>query len=167
MTKIRGFIAVICFVTFAFGVSFAQSNKDKFEYDPLSPKSVVQAAKEMLIRSDFDSMLKVTEQTEKRKTQQTIDAIKENRRVLRQLQEEAEKLHSFEILEEEVFSSSKGELAVVYTRWQIVRDKASTAPGVKLIEEPGREISKYSTVYVDYLLKQFDGEWKIISQRSR
>ncbi len=153
---------LIIFAMPAFGYVEKTTFKSGVEVDYADPVSVVTAAKDLLFKVDYYSMLEITESGEKKKTQKTIDSIKEDTSLLKDLKEEAHKIEKFMVLGQDIFEE-KG-VAVVYTRWHIKRTIES-AKGMKIIEDPS--VKPYSVVYVDYLLKNYDGKWKIISQKSK
>ena len=128
------------------------------------PVSVVKAAKVLLCKADYKGMLAITGKGEKTRTRKTINAIKENHKLLLSLKKESGKIQKFEIIGKDVFED-KG-IAVVYTRWHVDR-KIEKLSRAKMIIDPNKKYKKYSVVFVDYLLRKMDGKWKIISKRSK
>ncbi|OHD55008.1 MAG: hypothetical protein A2Y33_03315 [Spirochaetes bacterium GWF1_51_8] len=139
--------------------------KEAVPYDGTSATSVVKAANKMLAMCDFEQLLTITELSEKKRTQMTIDTIKTNAKALKIIMQESQKIEFFEILKEEVYTNNNDILAIVYTKWRMKIDY-SLKPG-KPVNEPGTQNKPYSEVYVDYLLRKFDGQWKIISKKSK
>lgn len=166
MSKSRIFIGLVLLVFFIPAFAFVENNT-KIEYDFSSPKSIVTAAKHLVVSGDFNEMLKITENSEKRKTETTIISVKKNPKLKMRLKEESKRVRKFEVIKEEIFTSSKGEIAVVYTRWMMTKVQPQQIRGVKVINDPTQKRSKYTTVYVDYLLRKFDGKWKIVSRRNK
>ncbi|NPV01003.1 MAG: hypothetical protein HPY53_06450 [Brevinematales bacterium] len=138
--------------------------KEKIDYDAKSPTSVVKAANKMLANSDFEQLLEITELSEKKRTQMTIDMIRTNSAALGIIMSESKKIEFFEILKEEIYTNNADILAIVYTKWRVKIDQAKQ--GGKPVVQPGTTVKPFSEIYVNYLLRQFDGKWKIISKKS-
>lgn len=138
--------------------------KEKIEYDSGSPTSVVKAANKMLANSDFEQLLEVTEFSEKKRTQMTIDMIKTNAAALSIIMSEAKKIEFFEVLNESIYTNKADILAIVYTKWRVKIDQSKLS-GKSVLPSGGGQ-KPYTEILVNYLLRMFDGKWKIISKKS-
>jgi hypothetical protein len=139
--------------------------KEKIDYDAKSPTSVVKAANKMLANSDFEQLLEITELSEKKRTQMTIDMIRTNAAALGIIMSESKKIEFFEVLKEEIYTNNADILAIVYTKWRVKIDQSKLS-GKPVSPQPGTTVKPYSEIWVNYLLRQFDGKWKIISKKS-
>ena len=157
-------LIIFCAVALLPAIAFVKI-KEKVVYDPNSPTSVVKAANKMLALCDFEQLLEITELSEKKRTQMTIDTIKTNAGAFKIIVQESQKIEFFEILKEEIYTNNTDILAIVYTKWRMKIDLAKK-PGTPVVD-PANPSKPYSEVYVDYLLRKFDGKWKIISKKSK
>lgn len=144
----------------------------KYDYNLSDPVSVVRAAGKMLMNSDYEEMINITEMNEKKRTIDTVAQMTTNQGTRELVKKESEKINSFELLRIESFTNNTtNQLAVVYTRWMIkitANSPRNAANFVRMQDDPGtKRIKSESDVYVDYLLKNFNGEWKIISRKTR
>lgn len=144
----------------------------KYDYDFADPVSVVRAAGKMLMNSDYEEMINITEMNEKKRTIDTVAQMSTNQSTRELVKKESEKINSFELLRIESFTNNTAnQLAVVYTRWMIkitANSPRNAANFVRIQDDPAsKKIKTESDVYVDYLLKNFNGEWKIISRKTR
>ncbi len=153
---------VFAIPAFAYVEKVSLSNGVTVDYS--DPVSVVEAAKDLLFKVDYKAMLEITEGSARKKTENTLASIKEDISLLRTLKSESDKIQKFEVIAKEVYESHG--MAVVYTKWQIKMTLEQTS-GVKIIEDKEHTVKPYSTVYVDYLLQNFDGKWKIVSQKNK
>ncbi len=151
-----------------------------YAFDFSDPKSVVTAASRMLLNSDYSEMLVLTEMGEKRRTQETVNSVLSNGSLKSVLQKESDKILGFELLGlEYVTNDATNKMAVVFTRWLVKMETFIPKNPRNFVpldpsKDPTRETASRTparkdgaTVYVDYLLKQYDGKWKIVSKRTR
>lgn len=165
---------MVLFLTLTSGLFGAEN---KYEYDYSDPKSIVTAASKMIFQSDYREMLKITEMSEKKRAQEIVDSLLSNEVTQADLKGEAEKILGFEIVGVEyVTNGNENKLAVVFTKWLMKSDsilpKSHDNGRNPMPKDPTRDPEKQkvrttTTVFVDYLLKQYNGKWKIVSKRSR
>lgn len=117
--------------------------------DFTKPDVVVSNAIESLIKKDFSNLLYLTELSEKRRVEKTIESYYGGDKSI--LDSEIGNLESYKIVE--VYY--EGEFAVVVVDWNL-RNRFQSKDGVK---------SYIANRKVLYLLKKFDDRWKIISKR--
>lgn len=139
-----------------------------YQYNAADAESVVKAVHQMMLAADFSAMLDLTSGTEKQKTQEIVDSLRENPSLINDLKKEIKKILEFEVLRTEYFTNQNTIYSIVATKWTLKVD-VTPDPGTTLIlpEAGGEQPRQFSVVQVDYLLQSFDGKWKIISQRSR
>ena len=162
------YLTLLALFLFIF-LEYAISSTNKYIYDYAEPVTVVQAASKMIMNSDYEEMLAITEGTEKKHTQETVDSLKTDPKLKPVLEKESEKLSGFEVLDMEIFTNDvTNQMVVVSTKW-LVRIQYSTPVNPKGYVAPGgnRKVKTDSEVFVDYLLKKFDDKWKIISKKTR
>lgn len=172
------FIPAFClsFALLMFGFSQKSYANETNGIDFSDPKSVVTAASRMVMDSDYAGMLQITEMAEKRRALEIVNSIESNLVTRADLQKEADKILGFEIAGVEyVTNGAVHKLCLVSTRWMTKmesfkpRNTAEFTP-MDPSRDPETQRSKKSNstiIYVDYLLKQFDGKWKIVSRKSR
>lgn len=152
--------------------------EEKYRYDYSDPKSIVAAASKMVFQSDYEEMLKITEMSEKKRAMEIVNSLVSNEVSREDLQKEAEKILGFEILGiEYVTNGNENKLAVVQTKWLMKAEtvlpkphsnaRDITLPDTSNDSGSQRTVKTTTVVFVDYLLKQFNGKWKIVSKRSR
>jgi hypothetical protein len=162
--------AVLLFSGFAAG--FSETNK--YSYDSADPNSVVQAACKMIMNADYEEMVPITEMAEKKRTVDTVEQMKDNT-IRERVKKESEKINGYELIRLELYTNDvKNIMAVVYTKWmvKIMGNQPKNDPNFIRIYESadpnaGRRKKTESDVYVDYLLKYYEGQWKIVSKRTR
>ena len=158
---IGAFAAAFCLtVSFGFAIESATA---RVVYDFNDPESIVKAAQIFLVRSDFVSMTDITELNERKRVENTAEQMKIDRGLAAEVKAQAKLIESFEIIGTDVITNEDMELAVVYTKWFVRNDRSKPLPNVKDIEYGAGK----SVILVDYLLRKFDGKWKIITQRTR
>ena len=175
MLKKPMFYIVIVLLTTFLAIEYAISSTNKYSYDFNEPVSIVQAACKMIMNSDYTDMILITEQTEKKRTMDALTDIQGNPELMKKLKKEAEKLISFQILDSEVFTNENTNfIAVVYTKWKskLVQTVPSNPSGFVRPSEANdpdaaRRRRTDTDIYVDYLLKKFNDQWKIVSRRTR
>ncbi|URA10497.1 hypothetical protein [Thermospira aquatica] len=133
--------------------------------DYSDPVLVVDAACIFLMKGDYEYLLLLTEENEKKKTLIILSNLQSNKNAKAWLKEEMDKLGGYEIVNAELYTNNSQQYAVVSTRW--------------LIKNTSQEISEFATpeekakikpnivTSVDYLLKKIDGKWKIVSTKIR
>lgn len=168
------FLIICSLIYISLNVSFGAAT-NKYEYDFNEPVTIVKAASKMLMNADYVNMLEITELNEKKKTQDTLDQVKTNNKLLEVLKKESEKINSFEILTMEVFTNDvKNQMVIVSTRWMIkigADGPKNSSDFVKISPSADPSAMKRkkseSAVYVEYLLKKMDDKWKIISKKTK
>ncbi len=113
------------------------------------PDIVVSNAIESLMKKDFSNLLNLTELSEKKRVEKTIESYYGGDKPV--LDSEIENLESYKIVE--VYYEN--EFAIVSVDWRL-RNNFQSKDGIK---------SYVATRKVLYLLKKFDDKWKIISKR--
>jgi hypothetical protein len=146
----------------------------KTNYDLSDPKNVVNLAGKMVMSSDYDGMLKITEMAEKRRTLEIVNSIESNLVTKAGLQKEADKILGFEVTGVEYVTNGVNKMCLVSTKWLTKIETFQPKNAGNFIpmdpsKDPETQKAKKtsSVVFVDYLLKLFDGKWKIVSRRSR
>ncbi len=160
-------------------ISFLTANiysaQEKYIYDFSEPVTVVKAACKMLMNSDFEEMLIVTELNEKKITLETIDQIKLDNTLKEKIKKEGEKIESYEITSMEIYTNNiSNQMVVVKTKWIVKVDNSNPKNPSEFVRiqesvdpDNARRRKYNSIVFVDYLLKKFEDKWKIISKRTR
>ncbi len=133
--------------------------------DYSDPVLVVDAACIFLMKGDYEYLLLLTEENEKKKTLMILSNLQSNKNAKAWLKEEMDKLGGYEIVSAELYTNNTQQFAIVSTRW--------------LIKNTSKEVSEFTTpeerakikpnivTSVDYLLKKIDGKWKIVSTKTR
>ncbi len=145
---------------------FSKAVQLPYKIDFTKPSAVVKAANQMLLKSDYASMLQITALNEKKRTEQTLSNLKANFRLFKKVRTEMSRIQDFKILGEEIYNHTSGKIALVRTEWSI-KIKPNESTKARVILERDKKQKAFTHVYTDYLLKLFDGKWKIISQKSR
>ena len=156
-------------------VQLMYSETNRYNYDFSEPATVVQAASKMLMNSDYEAMLIITELKEKKLTVDTLEQIKADSKLRETLKKESDKILGFEITGTEIYTNDiSNQLVIVSTKWTIKIDNSDPKNPqyfVRIHENDDPDKTRRnkidSTVYVDYLLKKFDDKWKIISKKTR
>lgn len=139
------------------------ANTNIYDFDFSDAKSVVEAATDMMMNADFQSLLTVTEGNEYLKTQTTLNTIEDNPDSMDAIEEEMEKIIDFEIISSDYYTNDANYYSIVKTRWYIEYTPTASTDTLTVIPD---EDKTYNTVYVDYLLQKYNAKWKIISQKS-
>jgi len=155
-------LLIVLFVFFLIITGNVYSSS-KYSYDFTDPISIVNAASKMLMSGDYAEMSNITEGSEKKKTDDTIMALKDNYKLQDRLKVESEQIHSFEVTGMELYTNAQR--IIIHTKWLIKVPARKSSPFQT--SEDNKKGKLYSTVYVDYLLKQFDTKWKIISKQTK
>lgn len=113
------------------------------------PEVVVSNAIESLIRKDFSNLILLTELSERKKVEKTIESYYGGGKLI--LDSEIGNLESFKVVD--VYY--EGEFAVVVVDWSL-KNSFQSKDGVK---------SYVANRKVLYLLRKFDDKWKIISRK--
>jgi len=164
--------AVLGFVLIVFMADFALSSTNIYNYSYGDPASLVTAAGKMIMNADYNPLLDITEQTEKKKTQETIDNIKNNPSFLDELKKQSSDLLEFDVINTEIYTNdTDNQLSVVSIKWKIKLEQPGNNSDNMQLQQSGNpdligKTNTQSEVYVDYLLKLFNGKWKIISTRT-
>jgi len=162
----------IIFFVLLCGISFAEST-NVYKYDFKDPESIVRNSFFMLKNADFEAMLEITELNEKKRVSNTINEILSNPPAKSILLAESKKIKSFEIIAREDYTNNSTNFYIIFiTKWVVLNDKKSPKnadiyDGFEKAINSSKGQKKESIIYVDYLLKNFDGKWKIISKRSK
>lgn len=119
------------------------------EVDFSKPENVVSNAIESLIKKDFSNILTLTELNEKKRVETMIENYYSGNKGIIEI--ELNNVISYKI--SEVYYEN--EYSIVSAEW-ILKNSFQTKDGVKKYE---------TTRKILYLLKQFDGKWKIISKK--
>lgn len=119
------------------------------EIDSSKPENVVSNAIESLIKKDFSNILNLTELNEKKRVEMTMEKYYGGDKGI--IETELNNIISYKITE--VYYEN--EYSVVSVEW-VLKNSFQTKDGVKKSE---------TTRKILYLLKQFDGKWKIISKK--
>lgn len=146
---------------------FSESKKPLYRIDFSKPSSVVTAANKMLIKSDYKAMLQITALNEKKRTEAILSNLKADSKLYLKVRAEMSRIQNFKILGEEIYNHSTGKIALVRTEWSIKVKATEIATKPKALMPRDKKRKATTHVYTDYLLKSFNGKWKIISQKSR
>ncbi|MCX7882214.1 MAG: hypothetical protein N2314_03205 [Brevinematales bacterium] len=133
--------------------------------DYSNPVLVVDAACIFLMKGDYEYLLLLTEENEKKKTLMILSNLQSNKNAKAWLKEEMDKLGGYEIVQAEIYTNGSLQYAVVTTRWLI--KNTSTEVSEFTTPEERAKIKPTITMSVDYLLKKIDGKWKIVSTKTR
>jgi len=133
--------------------------------DYSNPVLVVDAACIFLMKGDYDYLLLLTEEFEKKKTLTILSNLQNNKNAKEWLQEEMNKLGGYEIVSAEIYTNNSVAYAVVSTRW-LIKNTSKEQSEFATPEEKAK-IKPSITISVDYLLKYIDGKWKIVSSKTR
>ncbi len=125
----------------------------------MTPSEVVEKAYRNLMDRKFSENLKLTEFAEKRRTKKLIDDYDRGGESRDEIDAFLGRVVGFKIRSEEIY----GDLAVVTVEWKVRNIPTTPLAGMKIVQR-GKEINTYT---IDYLLKKFGAEWKIISRRGR
>lgn len=128
---------------------------------PSNPKDVVTYALNALTNGNMEALLSVTENAELRKTKELLDSIQGNGKKRNEMLNQYKSLKSWEIIEVSEHNINNRDIVIVHTKWLIVHNLESNP---RDFTTPSQQ--KEMTLYVDYMLEQFDNQWKIISRRS-
>lgn len=164
-------LTVICLILCSAVLFISATNK--YPYNSDDPVSVVLAASQMILNADYAEMLSITSNGEYKKTMDTVEQMRTDSKVRERVIQESKKLLKFELIRMETMTNEGVPLAVVSTRWVVkVSGNKPRNPngyvGVAESADPAaRRRKAESEVFVEYLLKNFNGEWKIISKRTR
>ncbi len=141
---------ILFVLLFTISTSFAQDR---------SPAEVVKYALTALTNGDVEKLITVTENAELRQAKELLAMIGGSERRKNEVLKQYKNLKSWVVLETTNHDINGRKIAVVSTEW-IVFIPIEDNPNIKKQEPIDRK------VYVDYMLEQFDGQWKIISRRS-
>ncbi len=133
--------------------------------DYSDPVLVVDAACIFLMKGDYEYLLLLTEENEKKKTLMILSNLQSNKNAKAWLKEEMEKLGGYEIVQAEMYTNGAVQYAVVTTRW-LIKNTAKEVSEFATPEERAK-IKPSIVMSVDYLLKKIDGKWKIVSTKTR
>lgn len=159
-------LIVIVFIVMT-SMVFAQEKESTESTNNNDPKSVVTLANNFMMNMEYESILSLTEEKEKVMTLEMISNLRASSSLKTKLAKEMKKLEKFEILKEEIYTNEQNILAMVSTKW-IVRVENTGKNQVRSLSLDDADKNKTtSNVYTDYLLRVYDGQWKIISQKSR
>lgn len=136
------------------------------EVDFNDPASVVRYACYLVTNSDYENMINITESGEKKRTLEALDLIKKDLTILQKIKKDASFILKFDIIDKEIYNKEGKEFAVVYTIWEMKTDIKIQKNAITITKEDYDNIRKSYYVYVDYLLKRYDGKWKIVSRKS-
>ncbi len=143
---------------------------DKYPVDYSDPRSVVNSACLMLIHSDYEDMLGVTELMEKKRTIATIEA-STNQKVRELLIKESGNILNYELIGMEDFTNeATNQMMVVTVKWTLKNDSArylENNPNKSMDKTEDFQQKKDVIIYTDYLLRKIDEKWKIISKKSK
>lgn len=128
-----------------------------------TPKEIVDFALKNMTNGNFKALLDVTENAEKRKTQELIAQLEANPRRRDEVMGEYKLLQSYTIEEVTYLTNSGRELAIVATRW-VIKVPLERAP--KNLVASDKNAKSEKVVYMDYMLEYKNKLWKIISQRA-
>jgi len=133
--------------------------------DYSDPVLVVDAACIFLMKGDYEYLLLLTEEAEKKKTLMILSNLQSNKNARAWLKEEMDKLGGYEIVNAELYTNGALQYAVVTTRW-LVKNTSKEVSEFATPEERAK-IKPSITMSVDYLLKKIDNKWKIVSTKTR
>jgi hypothetical protein len=162
------YIFIIFFVT-VIPLNFLYGEREKYSYDYSDPRSVVNSACQMLMNSDYEEMLNVTEMMEKKRTIATIEALT-NQKVRDLLIKESGRILNYEMVGIEDFTNDvSNQLMVVTVKWTLKNDTKylETNPITSIDRDQNTWQKKDEIIYTDYLLKKINEKWKIISKKSK
>ena len=121
-----------------------------------TPQDVVKFALTALTNGDIEKLITVTENFELRKAKELLASIDKDTTKKQELINQYKTLKSWEIKESKEHTINSRTLAIVSTKWIVIPD-LDTTPEITDTNQ---------TIYVNYMLEQFDGKWKIISRKS-
>ena len=129
------------------------------------PKSVTKAYAAMLMKADYDSMTNITELKMKKDVMETIMLMKDQTVKVTMIRV-SERIISYEITNLEVYTN-ENKLALASIKWTMKPDKQPRSSSES--RQSGGNVFKTNNeiVYIDYILKQYNDEWKIISSKTR
>jgi hypothetical protein len=150
-----------------------ETNASKYAYDFESPSSIVDAACKMIMNSDYEEMINITEKAEKKRTIDTVEQMT-NEIIRERVRKETKKILGYELKTIEYYTNNAADPKVVITaKWTIQvtgarpKNPDNYNRANKVMADPMKQDRNESSVYEDYLLKPFQGKWKIISTRSK
>ncbi|MGL4367698.1 MAG: hypothetical protein ACRCTQ_05420 [Brevinemataceae bacterium] len=153
MIKIRSFILVFLMYNVpVFGSSI-----------PNEPVEVVKYAFTALTNGEIDKLIDVTANSELRQVNELLTSIKANPSKKDSLLKQYQNLKSWQIDNSQAHKVNGRNIYVVSTTWVVnvpIEKKSEVMKGMK---DPNKSDH---TVFMDYMLEQLDGRWKIISRRS-
>ncbi len=141
---------ILFVLLFTIGTSFAQDR---------TPAEVVKYALTALTNGDVEKLITVTENAELRQAKELLATIGGSEWRKNEVLKQYKNLKSWAVLETTNHDINGRKIAIVSTEW-VVFIPIEDNPNIKKQEPIDRK------VYVDYMLEQFDGQWKIISRRS-
>ncbi|MFN4215973.1 MAG: hypothetical protein ACK4HQ_01020 [Brevinematales bacterium] len=133
--------------------------------DYSDPVLVVDAACIFLMKGDYEYLLLLTEENEKKKTLMILSNLQSNKNARTWLKEEMEKLGGYEVVQAEMYTNGTSQYAVVTTRW-LIKNTSKEVSEFTTPEEKAK-IKPHIVMSVDYLLKKIDNKWKIVSTKTR
>lgn len=129
-------------------------------YSQDSPKSVVQFALQSLTNGDIEKLLEVTENSELRQVKELIAMMDSSARKKDSILQQYQNLKSWSIDSEEKHDINGRKIAIVSTEWKVNIPLEASAGKVE-------QKANQQKIFVDYMLEKFDGQWKIISRKSK
>ncbi|MGL4561780.1 MAG: hypothetical protein ACRCV0_05795 [Brevinema sp.] len=130
---------------------------------PTEPKEIVTYAINSLMKGQAEELLLITEKSELRKTKELIDNINNKTYSKDSLLEQYSEIESWNIEKSQEHKINGRVITIVSTVWKIKPPKKMEPNQISNTESIGNNIQ---TVYVDYMLEKFNGQWKIISRKT-
>ncbi len=154
-------------------VSFGKEvSKVKYNYSFDNPETLVESFFLMLKNNDYTEMLKITDLYEKKRVEKILTELSNDSSLYYNLKYESSKMKKFEIINKEVITNEgTNEFIIITTLWYLSNDnkKLKNSDIYEKLENNinPKQKKKDNVVYVEYLLKKIDDQWKIISKRSK
>ncbi len=143
---------------------FVNGVTGSYDVDYSEPSSVVENAIAMVLNKDYEAMLEVTADGQKEKTQEIIDELETNSSFEDELEDTFSRVVDYDIIQADIFTNENIYYSIVNTRWVMEFSGIQPTTGVTIIQENERD---FDLVFVDYLLREYNGSWYIISQKNK
>ncbi len=123
-----------------------------------SPSTVVNKALTALTNGDIKRLTELTENAELRQAKELLASMNSTRRK-DEIMNQYKSLKSWDIVDETEHFVNGRNIAIVSTVWVVI-------DGLEMNPKSFSDAQTETTMYINYMLERFDGEWKIISRRS-
>ena len=155
---------IILFIIISLSNSAFSDIKD-YNINSDEPKSVAKAYAMMLMKADYNSMTNITELKMKKDVLETLFLMQDQNAKITMIRV-SERIISFEIVNLEVYTNDN-KLALASIKW-IMKPDSQPRSSSESRQSGGTVFKKNNEiVYIDYILKPYNDEWKIISSKTR